>query len=188
MVMPLRLPTYTVEQVRALPPDGNRYELVEGILLVTPQPASDHQVVVIRLATALEHYLRPAGLAWVVSPGEIEVAPRHHLEPDVLVVPASYPIGTGWTGISDWWLAIEVFSPSSRYYDRDYKRESYLHLGVKEVWLVDYDRREIEISTAGARRMLTQRNALVWQPGGMPAPLKMDLGELFRGVPSSPAP
>src|SRR5438132_517094 len=89
MAMPLPLPTYTVDQVRAFPADGNRYELVEGMLLVTPQPAYDHQVVVARLVATLHNYLVPVGLARVVSPGEIEVVPKQHLEPDILVVPAS---------------------------------------------------------------------------------------------------
>jgi len=40
MSFPLR--TYTVDMVRAFPDDGQRYELVEGILLVTPARAPDH--------------------------------------------------------------------------------------------------------------------------------------------------
>ena len=51
MAMSIPLPTYTVDMVRAFPDDGQRYELVEGVLLVTPAPASDHQVVIARLLT-----------------------------------------------------------------------------------------------------------------------------------------
>jgi len=61
--MSFPLPTYTVDMVRAFPDDGQRYELVEGILLVTPAPAPDHQVVIARLLAALHAYLEADGRA-----------------------------------------------------------------------------------------------------------------------------
>ena len=75
MAMSFPLPRYTVDMVRAFPDDGQRYELVEGILLVTPAPASDHQIVIARLLAAVHAYLGDHGPAYVVSPGEIELAP-----------------------------------------------------------------------------------------------------------------
>src|SRR5687768_16324121 len=48
---------YTAEMVRALPDDGNRYEVVRGELLVTPAPRAWHQEVILRLTTALSTYL-----------------------------------------------------------------------------------------------------------------------------------
>src|SRR2546429_225742 len=118
MAMSFPLPTYTVDMVRAFPDDGQRYELVEGILLVTAAPASDHQVVIARLLAALHTYLGDHGPAYVVSPGEIEVAQKLHLEPDLLVSPSTFRPGTKWTQIDGWWLAVEVLSPSSKHYDR----------------------------------------------------------------------
>jgi Uma2 family endonuclease len=182
MAMPFPLPTYTVDMVRALPDDGQRYELVEGVLLVTPQPASDHQIVVARLLFALSGYLTPRGLAHAVSPGEIEVAPTLHLEPDILVFPSTFVPGTKWTDISGWWLAAEVLSPSSRYYDRDYKLGAYVRLGVQETWLVDLERRCIEVS-AQDRRLVPHFERLVWHPREMPEPLTLNLGDIFQGVP-----
>ena len=183
MAMPLPLPTYTVDQVRAFPADGNRYELVEGMLLVTPAPALDHQVVATRLIAALFNYLRTAALAEVVGPGEIEIAPKLHLEPDVLVLPAYFAPGTRWSRISGWWLAAEVYSPSSRYYDRDYKLEAYLRVGVAEVWLIDLDRRLVEVSAQDGRRLIVHSESVHWRPTGMPGPLDLDLNHLFRGLP-----
>ena len=183
MGMPLPLPTYTVDMVRAFPDDGQRYELVEGMLLVTPQPASDHQIVAGRLAAALHSYLRVSGLAHVVSPGEIEIAPKLHLEPDVLVFPSTFPPGTNWPDISGWWLAVEVLSPSSRFYDRDYKLEAYLGVGVEEMWLVDLDRRCVEVSALDGRRLEPHFEHVRWQPAAMPEPCELDLAELFRDVP-----
>ena len=97
MAMPLPLPTYTTDDLRAFPEDGQRYELLEGMLLVTPMPGSAHQVVLSRILVALAGYLSSVDRAVAVSPGEIEIAPKTLLEPDLLVFPASYPPGTPWS-------------------------------------------------------------------------------------------
>ena len=100
MAMSFPLPTFTVDMVRAFPDDGQRYELVEGVLLVTPASGSDHQIVIARLLAALHTYLGDRGPAYVVSPGEIEIAPTLHLEPDLghICILASPRCGS-WTWI-----------------------------------------------------------------------------------------
>ncbi|MGH7606757.1 MAG: Uma2 family endonuclease [Gemmatimonadales bacterium] len=178
--MPIPLPTYTVDLVRAFPDDGQRYELVEGILLVTPAPALDHQVVVSRIVTALSTYV--GARAHTVSPGEIEIGPTLHLEPDVLVFPSTFGPGSKWTEITDWWLAVEVLSPSSKHYDRDYKLEAYLRVGVAEVWIVDLDRRCCEVSGADGRRLIPAYRSVRWQPAGLARPLELDLEGVFRDL------
>jgi Uma2 family endonuclease len=183
MAMPLQVPLYTVDQVRDFPDDGNRYELVEGFLLVTPSPAPEHQVVAFRLAYALETHLRRSGLARVVTPGEIEIGPNLHLEPDVLVLPAGIPLGTPWRAMSGWWLAAEVVSPSSKYYDREFKHDAYLAVGVGEYWVVDLGARTIEISVRDGRRRVRQEDRVVWQPPALSEPLVLKLSDLFAGVP-----
>jgi len=182
MAMSFPLPTYTVDMVRAFPDDGQRYELVEGILLVTPAPAPDHQVVIARLLAALHAYLEDDGRAYVVSPGEIELAPNLHLEPDLLVFPSTFRPRTKWTEITRWWLAAEVLSPSSKHYDRDYKLEAYLRLGVQEVWIVDLDRHCCEISGVDGRRSITEYRKVRWHPPGMTHPLELDLQTIFRDI------
>jgi Uma2 family endonuclease len=183
MAMPLPLPIYTVDMVRAFPDDGQRYELVEGMLLVTPAPGSAHQVVVSRLLTGLSNYLGANGPAYVVSPGEIEIPPTTlHCEPDILVFPATFRPGTTWTKIRDWWLAVEVLSPSSKYYDRDYKLEAYLRVGVREVWIVDLAARRVEVSDATGRRGVAEESAVLWRPREMAAPLVLKLDAIFREI------
>ena len=44
---------YTADMVRAIPDDGQRYEVVRGELLVTPAPRAWHQVVLSRMHVAL---------------------------------------------------------------------------------------------------------------------------------------
>jgi Uma2 family endonuclease len=63
---------YTADQVRALPDDGNRYEVVYGELLVTPAPRAWHQEIVARLGESLRAYLRHEGAAHVFqAPADI---------------------------------------------------------------------------------------------------------------------
>ena len=182
MAMPLSLPTLTTDDVRAFAEDGQRYELLEGMLLVTPAPGSAHQVVLARLLVEVGRYLAATRLAFVVSPGEIEIVPRTLLEPDLLVFPATYAPGTAWRAIREWWLAVEVFSPSSRVYDRDFKRDAYLSLGVAEVWLLDLDERAALVSRRG-ERTVRHEERLTWQPGVIREPLEIELSSLFSDIP-----
>jgi Uma2 family endonuclease len=181
--MTLPLPTFTTVDLRAFPHDGQRYELLEGMLRVTPAPGNALQVVLSRLLFNVLAYLAPAELAFAVSPGEIEIAPKTLLEPDLLVYPTTYRPGTPWRAIREWWLAAEVLSPSSRVYDRDYKRDAYLSLGVDEVGLVDLDDRAIFASRRGAERDVRHADRLRWEPAAMREPLEVDVEAVFRGVP-----
>ena len=57
LLPPITLPTYTIADLDAFPADGQRYELLQGFLLVTPAPRSRHQFVAARLITALSTWL-----------------------------------------------------------------------------------------------------------------------------------
>ena len=52
MAMPLVVPRYTLQDLESFPDDGSRYELLDGVLLVTPAPAPLHQLVVSRVNSA----------------------------------------------------------------------------------------------------------------------------------------
>lgn len=143
MAMPVVVPRYTIWDLESFPDDGNRYELLDGILHVSPGPAPMHEVVVGRFLHALNQHLMPQ-VAMVFPRGTVQVAPNNHLEPDVLVVPAkgldgSIRRGTRWTAVRHWWLAVEVSGPDSRVYDRDHKMPAYLALGARDVWRADLD-------------------------------------------------
>ena len=58
MGMPDTARRYTVDEVLAFPPDGNRYELVDGELLVTPAPAFGHQKIVTELCLRIGPYVK----------------------------------------------------------------------------------------------------------------------------------
>jgi len=90
MGMPDTARRYTVEQVLAFPDDGNRYELVDGELLVTPAPAQRHEIVLLRLSVLVHEYVAsfPGVAQTFVSRGDVIWGPDEYVQPDLFVVPA----------------------------------------------------------------------------------------------------
>ena len=181
--MPLVVPRYTLQDLESFPDDGSRYELLDGVLLVTPAPAPLHQLVVSRIVQALTLYLGSGSLAHVFSPGAVEIEPDVHLEPDILVVPTGEPPsgikrGTRWTAIRRWWLAVEVSGKGSTPYDRDYKGPAYLTLGVREVWRVDLRDSCVFVSRPGAPEA-RHADRVLWHPAEFSEPLTLAVPQLF---------
>ena len=83
--------------------------------------------------------------------------------------------------MSEHWLAVEVYSRSSRVYDREFKRDAYLDLGVREVWLVDRWERSVEVSRERCKYD-TVRDAIVWHVPTLALEVRVDLSEVFVGI------
>ena len=176
MPLSLPLPRYTIADLAQFPADGQRYELLEGFLLVTPAPGGPHQVIASRLQVVLGVYLGQR--AYVTGPGVIERQPNTHLEPDLLVFPGPITRNFRWRDLTAHWLAVEVFSRSSRKYDRDYKRDAYLALGLPEVWLVDrWERVVFVCRPKEPERRVT--GTLRWQPPGMETGFSLEVEQLL---------
>ena len=181
MAMPASAPHYTIDMLDAMPQEpGVRYELVNGILIVTPAPGLGHATVVWRISMALGTAI-PESAAGFAAPGEIRINPATSLEPDILVYPARSPRPAKWTDVTEWWLAVEVVSPSSRRYDREEKRRAYLALGIPEYWVVDPETRTIEVWHADESRPRIVRGQLAWTaPSGHR--VEIELGKVFEGI------
>lgn len=181
MGMAISVPRYTVEDLERFPDDGNRYELLDGMLLVTPAPNASHQIVAGRLQSRLAAAVQWPGIAHVVGPGAVVRAPGTQLEPDVLVYPARFAPTVDWPKVSEHWLAVEVLSRSSRIYDREFKRDAYFALGVREVWLVDRRTRSVEVCTGpGSGRF--ERETLRWAVPGLDTIVSIELAAVFAGM------
>jgi Uma2 family endonuclease len=181
MAMAVSIPLYTVDDLDRFPDDGNRYELLDGVLIVTPAPSNLHQVIATRLTYLLMAGIGSHGVARVVAPGVVPRPPRTQLEPDVLVYPARFPANSKWTAITEHWLAVEIFSSSSKIYDREFKRGAYLTLGVREVWLVDADERTIEAYRADSLVDI-HHDRIVWTVPDTDRSVAIELDELFEGI------
>jgi Uma2 family endonuclease len=182
MAMALTVPRYTVADLERFPNDGQRYELLDGLLLVTSSPGRDHQVVATRFATALARALESLPGIQVVAPGVVVREPGTQLQPDVMVYRAAGPVAASWENIREVLLAVEVLSPASRVYDHEFKRDAYLALGVAEVWLVDLTERGVLVSRADQTPNERLTGALRWQSPHLDAPIELDLSRLFADL------
>jgi Uma2 family endonuclease len=125
---------WTVADLAHTPDDGLRYELVDGVLLVSPAPSNRHQIVVGELHVLLRAAC-PADARVMLAPTDYQPTQRRSLQPDLLVVhradvgdePISAPL----------LLAVEVLSPSTRSVDLLLKSGVYAESGVAAYWVVD---------------------------------------------------
>ena len=179
MAMAISVPHYTVDDLEHFPDDGNRYELLDGVLLVTPQAAAVHQVVANRIQFELSAFLQKPGFAHVVGPGAVVRMPRTQLQPDTLVYPARFSPMTDWRKITEHWLAVEILSRSSRVYDREFKRNAYFALGLERVWLVDWRDRSVKVCS-GKGRSRVVRDRIRWRVAQ--TEVVIDLHEVFAGL------
>ena len=184
MGMPAVQNDWTVEKALALPEDGNRYEVLDGELFVTPAPSWRHQGAIEYLHPLLREYVRSNALGWAkLSPADLALSPRRLVQPDLFVVPW---IGVGeprsWAEVKELLLVIEVLSPSTARADRHRKRLIYQDEGVPEYWIVDLDARLVERWRPEDARAELIAETLEWQPRPDIESLRIDLPAFFEEV------
>ncbi len=150
---------WSYKDYAALPNDGNHYEVVNGVLFMTPSPSGAHQDAVGEIFAYLREHIKRNSLGLVrMAPFDVELSPGTVVQPDVFVV-----LGEHFDKITDSRilgapdLVVEVASPSTAIYDRHNKLDAYAHAGVAEYWIVDTDARAVEalvLEGAGTYRSL----------------------------------
>ncbi|MCD7884077.1 MAG: Uma2 family endonuclease [Lachnospiraceae bacterium] len=146
--MPLaRERLYTVEDIADLP-DGQRAELIDGVIYDMSTPSRQHQKISMALATAIQNYI-------AAQKGNCEVyaAPfavfldqndYNYFEPDITVVcDPSKLSDRGCEGVPDW--IIEIVSPSTQSRDYGIKLFKYRMAGVREYWIIDQRENRIAV-------------------------------------------
>ncbi len=128
----------------AIPPDGRRWELLEGEVHVTPAPSPRHQWASKKLQRQLEDYFEARGLGRVFNaPIDVILTPHDVVQPDLVVVTNPGQISArGIEGAPT--LLVEVCSPSTVTYDRTTKSQRYAALGVAHLWFLDPDGHRLE--------------------------------------------
>lgn len=183
MGMPAAHANWTVDMLDALPDDGQRYEIINGELYVTPAPSDVHQLVAAAFHRRLHDYLRPSQVARaMISPADVrkDDRSRNRVHPDVFAVRLTdgkrppYPYD-----LRDVLLAIEVESPSTPLLDYQVKRELYLSHGVPEYWVANPDGRVVSRWRSLHDSGEVFSNRIDWQPAGIALPLVLDLPALF---------
>jgi Uma2 family endonuclease len=118
---------WTYDDYAALPDDGHRYEIVDGVLYMSPAPSREHQNAALEIAAYLRTYVKLAGLGQVyIAPFDVQLDPRTVVQPDVLVVlnPHLDRVAESRViGAPD--LVVEVSSPGTVGHDRTRKQDAY---------------------------------------------------------------
>jgi Uma2 family endonuclease len=172
---------WTAEMLPALPDDGNKYEVIDGELYVTPRPSIAHQLVVVALGSTLFEYLRALESAVVLPDIEVRDGDRTAVRPDLVVTPLHggrvppHPLD-GHALL----LAVEILSPATRAVDLGAKRELYARLEIPEYWTVDIEQRVVERWHRGAASAEVNEGLLVWRLSGNTPELLIELEEIFE--------
>ncbi len=130
-----KLQTY-VDYLRT--PEEERWELIEGELLMTPSPIPRHQSVSSNIFLPLKLFVRKHHLGEVFyAPLDVHLDQYNCLQPDILYVSKkrlTIITEKNIKGAPD--LVIEVVSDSSAYHDLVQKKRLYAKFGVREYWIV----------------------------------------------------
>ena len=139
----------TIEAFRAFydeRPKGEKWELIDGEVLLNPAPNSRHQRIVRNVLFLIEATRLRSGAAWDVFPG-IGVTNPHddhnQPEPDVMITPAVIDVAS-WT--SEILVAFEILSPFTKRRDLMQKRDFYTsHPDLTHYIVIAQDRREVTV-------------------------------------------
>lgn len=132
----------TRAELDALPDDGRRHELIDGVLVVTPAPLIRHQRAVVNLIRLLDG-ARPSDLSLLTAPVDVVLAEDTVVQPDLLVAREADFSEKDLSGPP--LLAVEVLSPSTRLVDLNLKRARYEAAGCPSYWAFDPERVELTV-------------------------------------------
>jgi Uma2 family endonuclease len=138
----------THDDLLSMPDDGNRYEIINGELVMTPAPMANHQRILLRLVLLLNSYLSIHGSGELfIAPFDVDLGPNDIVQPDLVVIAAERGRVPGtqnaFSGPPD--LVVEITSPSSQRTDLVRKMALYARSGVPEYWVVAPDRKDLVI-------------------------------------------
>jgi Uma2 family endonuclease len=150
---------FTVAELDRMPDDGRRYELLDGVLVVSPRPTTVHQLVAGRLYGVLSAAC-PEDLCVVPEPA-LELGPQTEFDPDLVVVRMDQIGGAKFTEPP--LLIIEIRSPSTALIDLNRKKAAYERFGVPSCWIVNPDPPQPELTVF---ELQNDRYALAAQTSG----------------------
>lgn len=172
-----------------LPADGNRYEVIDGVLYMTTAPSFFHQWIASRIIRALQAQLEDSGVGIVAfAPIGLLMPGCDPVQPDIVVVRSE---GRGMiydrriNGVPA--LIVEVVSPSNAAQDTEIKRAAYARAGLPEYWIVRPEERDVLVLSRPDPPAGEYRQELAVAPAGELAsptlPFRAAIAGFFAGSP-----
>lgn len=175
---------FTYEDYKNLPEsETERYELLEGELVMVPSPSFEHQSISRNLGFLLWEFVSRHDLGIVLNaPFDVVLGEENVVQPDILFVSKARRRiirEEEIRGAPD--LVVEILSPSTGGRDRTIKKKLYARHGVKEYWLVDPGEETIEVLALGRqgyKRVALHKKAETLTSPLLPG-LKIPLAKIF---------
>ncbi|MCU0627687.1 MAG: Uma2 family endonuclease [Gemmatimonadaceae bacterium] len=164
----------------AIPDERSRWEIIDGVLCMTPAPATPHQRIVLQLSVLLHAAIEARALPLDVMPAPVDVwgSDEDVVQPDLLVCRRDDAADPGHVDVGRVLLAIEITSPRSRARDLRRKSDWYRRHGVPAYWVIDLeDGSATERTETGRRRAVP---TLVWRPAPGAEPVTVDVAVLLE--------
>ena len=185
MVRPNPRVKFTVKDYMSTP-EGTRYQLLDGEMILAPSPTSRHQAVSIELGFMLREFVRQYSLGRVwFAPLDVVLSDHDVAQPDILFVSNSRSdivTEANIQGAPD--LVVEILSPGTAYYDKGYKQALYGRHGVREYWVVDPGTETVEVLVEADEGLGLALQATYSIAQTLVSPLleglAIDLQEIFR--------
>ncbi len=174
----------TYAEYRALPENGNRYEVIQGELIMTAAPMVDHQHVSKCLFRVLDRWTQANDWGEIYyAPVEVYLGDEDFLQPDLVgISKARVGIVTdkNIVGVPD--LVVEILSFSTARYDRIHKANAFARHGVPHYWILDpapHTLEAFELEKGKYRLVSAQSEDDVFEPTLFPG-LNIPLGDLWK--------
>ncbi len=136
----------TYDDYQHLPDDGNRYEIIGGELFMAPSPNTKHQKISANLFFLLKAYIVKHNLGELLyAPMDVILSMTDVVEPDLLFIDKRHrEIITEKNIVAAPDLVVEILSESTEEIDRNEKKELYEKYKVKEYWMVNPEKQQVE--------------------------------------------
>ncbi|HEX5164999.1 MAG TPA: Uma2 family endonuclease [Thermomicrobiales bacterium] len=183
--------TWSVERWEKLPNDGNRYEVIDGVLYMSTTPTVFHQWIVGNVVELVGISFHNREVAYALAgPVGVFISDRDLVQPDFLAVrrDRSHIIANGRiNGAPD--LIVEVISQSDTHHDTNTKRVAYARADVPEYWIVRPATRDIMVYWQPepdfgdfAQSRLVAADGILESPT---LPVSQRIADFFEGSPDS---
>lgn len=183
--------SWCADRWEKLPADGNRYEVIDGVLYMSTSPSFFHQWIIERIHELVGMPLRQQGIAYSArAPIGVFMPGCDPVQPDYLLIRTERVsmIQNGRiVDVPD--LIVEVLSPSHPSLDTAIKRAAYARAGVPEYWIVRPASRDIMVYWQPEPEFADfAQSSLVAADGTLESPtlpIAQVIAEFFEGSPDT---